>query len=64
MKALKHEAIRRGLAPQAIQGGLASFRTTGKLTKASKATRKKLGLPEVPDAGVDELQTVLDDKED
>jgi len=61
MKALKREAVRRGLAPKAIESGLDAFRTTGRLTKPSKATRKKLGLADVPDAAVDELQAVLRD---
>jgi CoB--CoM heterodisulfide reductase subunit B len=60
MKALKHLAIERGLAPKAILSGLDSFRKTGRLTKPSKAQRQKLGLPDVPEAGVDELQAVLD----
>lgn len=61
MKALKRLAVERGHVPKAIRSGLDAFRKTGKLTKASKAQRKKLGLPDVAEAGVEELQTVLDD---
>ena len=61
MKALKRLAIERGLAPKGIQAGLDSFRKTGKLTKPSKAQRKKLGLPDVDEAGVKELQAVLEE---
>ena len=61
MKALKRLAIERGHAPQGIASGLESFRKTGRLTKPSKAQRKKLGLPDVSQAGVEELQAVLDD---
>jgi hypothetical protein len=63
MRALKRLAIERGVAPKAIQAGLDSFRKTGKLTKASKQQRQKLGLPDVSEAGVDELQAVLQDEE-
>jgi heterodisulfide reductase subunit B len=62
MKALKRLAVARGLAPKAIQSGLDAFRKTGRLTKPSKAQRQKLGLPDASDSGVEELQTVLDDK--
>jgi heterodisulfide reductase subunit B len=61
MKALKRLAIERGHAPKGIASGLESFRKTGKLTKASKAQRRKLGLPDVSEAGVEELQSVLSD---
>jgi len=61
MKALKRLALERGLAPKAVASGLESFRRTGKLTKPSKAQRQKLGLPNVPETGVEELQAVLDD---
>ena len=61
MKALKRLAIERGLAPKAIQASLDAFRTTGRLTKPSKAQRQKLGLPEVSDTGAGELQAVLGD---
>ncbi len=64
MKALKTLAIERGYAPKAIAAGLDAFRKTGKLTKPSKAQRKKLGLPDVDTAGAKELSTVLGDDED
>jgi hypothetical protein len=64
MKALKRLAIERGHAPQGIASGLESFKKTGRLTKPSKAQRKKLGLPDVSEAGVEELQAVLDDDAD
>jgi hypothetical protein len=60
MRALKRLAIERGLAPKAILSGLEAFKKTGKLTKPSKAQRQRLGLPEVSDSGVEELQAVLD----
>jgi heterodisulfide reductase subunit B len=60
MRALKRLAIERGLAPKAILSGLEAFRKTGKLTRPSKSQRQKLGLPEVSDSGVEELQAVLD----
>ena len=61
MKALKRLAIERGHAPKGIASALDSFRKTGKVSKAAKAQRKKLGLPDVSEAGVEELQAVLDD---
>lgn len=53
-------AIARGLAPQAVREGMAAFRERGRLSEASVAQRRRLGLPPTPPAPVEELRKLLE----
>ena len=59
LRALKHLAIERGLAPEAVTAGVDSFLRTGLLTRPSGSRRAKLGLPEARTPGTEELQKLL-----
>jgi heterodisulfide reductase subunit B len=52
-------AMARGQAPAGVLEGMRAFRQTGRLTEASVAQRRRLGLPAVPPAPADELQALL-----
>lgn len=59
LRALKHLAIERGLAPEAVASGVDSFLRTGLLTQPSGSRRAKLRLPEVGTPGTEELRKLL-----
>ena len=59
LRVAKHLALARGLAPAPITEGLKTFRDTGRLTEASAAQRRRLGLPTVPPAPAEELRALL-----
>jgi len=59
LRALKHLAIERGLAPEAVLDGIESFLKTGLLTQPSSQRRNKLGLPAAGKPDVEELQRLL-----
>lgn len=59
LRVAKGLAIARGLAPAAVREGLGAFREKGRLTEASVAQRRRLGLPPVPPAPSEELRALL-----
>ncbi len=59
IRALKHIAIERGLAPEGVAAGLKSFKQRGILTQPSASRRNKLGLPAAVKPGTAELQKLL-----
>ncbi len=59
LRQAKHLAIERGLAPPAALEGIRAFREKGQLIQASRAQRRRLGLPAALDVPVDELQELL-----
>lgn len=60
LRTAKNLAIARGLAPAAVAEGMKAFRDKARLTEASVAQRRRLGLPPVPPAPADELRKLLD----
>lgn len=63
LRVAKHLAIRRGQAPAAALEGMQAFRRTGRLTEASAAQRKRLGLPPVSPPAAEELRELLEEGE-
>jgi heterodisulfide reductase subunit B/heterodisulfide reductase subunit C len=59
IRALKHLAIERGLAPEAVEIGVDNFLRTGVLTQPSASRRARLGLPEPSKPGIGELRQLL-----
>ncbi|MCJ7823172.1 MAG: hypothetical protein MUQ26_08885, partial [Armatimonadetes bacterium] len=59
LRQAKNLAIAKGLAPAAVAEGMRAFREKGRLTEASVAQRRRLGLPPTPEAPVEELQALL-----
>jgi len=59
LRALKHLAIERGLAPEGVKGGVENFLRSGLLTQPSSSRRAKLGLPAPSKPGTDELHKLL-----
>jgi len=59
LRIAKHLALERGLAPRPITEGLRTFHENARLTEASAAQRKRLGLPPVPAAPAGELRRLL-----
>ncbi len=59
LRVAKHLAIQRGYAPSPITEGIKVFHEKARLTEASAAQRKRLGLPAAPAAPADELRTLL-----
>lgn len=59
IRALKHMAIERGLAPEGVGSGVQAFLRRGLLTQPSAARRSKLGLPAPAKPGTEELQRLL-----
>ncbi|MBC7289004.1 MAG: hypothetical protein H5T86_13405, partial [Armatimonadetes bacterium] len=59
LRALKHMAIQRGVAPQGIGTAIASFQKHGVLTTSAASRRARLGLPQPPEPGADELRKLL-----
>jgi len=61
LRVAKNLAIARGRAPAAVAEGMRAFREKGRLTDASVAQRRRLGLPSVAEAPVRELAELLRD---
>ncbi|MBI5188824.1 MAG: 4Fe-4S dicluster domain-containing protein [Nitrospirae bacterium] len=53
IKELKRMAIEKGYEPQLVKKTMDSYMKTGKIGEPSKAQRKKLGLPDAPESGVE-----------
>jgi len=51
----KHLAVEENLAPAGAAEGMAAFRKSARLVESSASQRKRLGLPEAPPSGGDEL---------
>lgn len=62
LRVAKRLAIARGLAPAGAAEGMQAFRAKGRLTEASVAQRRRLGLPPVPPAPIEELRELLGDQ--
>jgi heterodisulfide reductase subunit B len=62
LRVAKNLAIARGLAPAAAAEGMQAFLGKARLTEASVAQRRRLGLPPVPPAPVEELQELLGER--
>jgi heterodisulfide reductase subunit C len=60
LRIAKNLALARGLAPAAVLEGFKAFRDKGRLTEASVAQRRRLGLPAVTPAPAEELRELLD----
>lgn len=58
---LKKEAIGRGLVPEAVSKGYQMFEKTGRLGEPRIPPRKKLGLPEPPRSGYEDLKQLFPD---
>lgn len=56
---LRELALARGVAPEAVKASIDAFKKTGAVAKPGVAARKKLGLPEIKQAGGQELQKLL-----
>jgi CoB--CoM heterodisulfide reductase subunit B len=63
LRVAKNLAMARGKAPAAVLEGMKVFRSTGRLTEASAAQRRRLQLPNVTAAPVDELTALLEGKD-
>ena len=63
LRVAKNLAMARGQAPAAVLEGMKVFRSTGRLTEASVAQRRRLQLPNVAAAPVDELTALLEGKD-
>jgi heterodisulfide reductase subunit B/heterodisulfide reductase subunit C len=61
LRVAKNLALARGKAPAAVVEGVKTFRETGRLTEASVARRRRLGLPPVGPAPAEELRELLGD---
>ena len=64
LRVAKRLAISRGLAPKPVRDGIETFREKARLTEPSTAQRRRLGLPPVPPPPVEELRTLLDEREE
>ena len=64
LRVAKRLAISRGLAPKPVRDGIETFRDKARLTEPSTAQRRRLGLPPVPPPPVEELRTLLDEREE
>ncbi len=62
LRKAKRLAIARGLAPAGVVEGMRAFREKGRLTEASVAQRRRLGLPPSPEAAAEELRRLLGDE--
>jgi CoB--CoM heterodisulfide reductase subunit B len=60
LRLAKHLALARGRAPAAVLEGFKAFRDKARLTEASVAQRRRLGLPAVTPAPAGELRELLD----
>jgi len=60
LRVAKNLALARGKAPRAVLEGVKTFRETGRLTEASVAQRRRLGLPPVGPAPAEELRELLE----
>jgi CoB--CoM heterodisulfide reductase subunit B len=60
LRVAKHLALGRGRGPAAVREGFRTFRDKGRLTEASVAQRRRLGLPAVTPAPAEELRQLLD----
>jgi len=58
--ALKRLALARGTAPAPIKGGVELFGKTGRLAEPDLRSRKKLGLPDLPGGGGEDLSKLLE----
>lgn len=61
---LRRLARERGAVPAAVRSSFDSFMATGALGTGRASAREKLGLPEMPAGGLDDLKTVLARPED
>jgi heterodisulfide reductase subunit C len=61
---LKRMAAETGQVPAAVRTGYQVFLAEGVLGSGRASTREKLGLPELPKNGIDELRRVLAKPED
>ena len=59
LRVAKNLAAARGLAPAGVAEGMKTFREKGRLTEASVAQRRRLGLPPPAEAPVAELAELL-----
>jgi heterodisulfide reductase subunit B len=62
LRQAKHLAIARGLAPAGAAEGMKAFRERGRLTEASAAQRRRLGLPPAPEGAAEELRMLLEEE--
>jgi len=53
-------AVERGLVPAGTAEGIAAFRKSGRLVEASASQRKRLGLPQPPASGEQELTQLFE----
>ncbi len=59
----KQLAIERGMVPKAIAEGIGDFHSRGRLVEGSTAKRRRMGLPAIPSAPVEELNRLLAERE-
>jgi heterodisulfide reductase subunit C len=55
----KHLAVEQGLTPAGAAEGMAAFRKGARLVEGAASQRKRLGLPDLPPPGADELAQLL-----
>jgi CoB--CoM heterodisulfide reductase subunit B len=55
----KHLAVEQGTTPAGSAEGMAAFRRSARLVEGSASQRKRLGLPEAPASGSQELSTLF-----
>lgn len=60
--ALKHLSLEKGTAPAPIKGGVDLFTKSGRLAEPDLRSRKKLGLPPLPESGAGDLSKLLGDR--
>lgn len=53
IKELKRIAVQKGYEPQLVKKTIDTYTKTGKIGEPSKTQRKKLGLPDLPESGVE-----------
>jgi heterodisulfide reductase subunit B/ferredoxin len=53
IKELKRMAVEKGYEPQLVKKTIDTYTKTGKIGEPSKTQRKKLGLPDAPESGVE-----------
>lgn len=59
MTALKKEAIKRGKAPKTVGKGKETLLKTGRLGEPRVPPRKKMGLPEPQEVGLEDFKKIL-----
>ena len=59
----KHLAVERGATPAGSAEGMAAFRRAARLVEGSASQRKRLGLPDLPASGGEELAQLLQDED-